>query len=74
MLDAEIEQRNLYGVMVGGQRYLVKVQDERSRRLSLADRSLKRARRRAGDQGAHPWPGRQGAGEPGQAVAEGETL
>ncbi len=34
-------QPNVYGVLVAGARYLVKVQDERSRRLAQADRSLK---------------------------------
>jgi biotin carboxyl carrier protein len=41
VLDPEVEQRNMYGVMVGGLRFLVKVQDERSRRLALVDRSLR---------------------------------
>ena len=41
VLDNDTDQRNFYGVMVGGQRYQVKVQDERSRRLALADRNLK---------------------------------
>ncbi|MDQ1301974.1 MAG: hypothetical protein QG637_1896, partial [Chloroflexota bacterium] len=41
VLDSDTDQRNLYSILVGGQRYQVKVQDERSRRLSLADRNLK---------------------------------
>ena len=41
VLDPDTEGRNVYGVMVEGQRYIVKVQDERSRRLALADRNLK---------------------------------
>jgi biotin carboxyl carrier protein len=41
VLDPEQDPRNTYGVMVSGLRYLVKVQDERSRRLALADRSLR---------------------------------
>jgi biotin carboxyl carrier protein len=41
ILDPSLEQRNSYEVMVSGQRYLVKVQDERSRRLALADRNLR---------------------------------
>ena len=39
LLDPEQDPRNTYGVMVSGLRYLVKVQDERSRRLALADRA-----------------------------------
>jgi biotin carboxyl carrier protein len=41
VLDTETEQRNQYSVMVGGMRFAVKVQDERSRRLALVDRSLR---------------------------------
>ena len=41
VLDPDSDQRAVYGVMVEGQRYIVKVQDERSRRLALADRNLK---------------------------------
>ena len=41
VVDLEGEQRNLYGVMVSGLRYQVRVQDERSRRLALADRNLR---------------------------------
>ncbi len=41
VLDPNTDQRNMYDILVGGQRYLVKVQDERARRLSLADRNLK---------------------------------
>ena len=41
VLDPENEKRNQYDVMVSGLRYQVKVQDERSRRLALVDRSLR---------------------------------
>lgn len=41
VLDTEAEKRNLYTVMVSGLQYDVKVQDERSRRLALVDRSLR---------------------------------
>lgn len=74
VLDAETEQRNMYSVMVGGLRFLVKVQDERSRRLALVDRSL-----RAPDGELHikaPIPGlvvKVPVSE-GQVVAEGDTL
>lgn len=41
VLDTESENRNFYTVMVSGLQYTVKVQDERSRRLALVDRSLR---------------------------------
>jgi biotin carboxyl carrier protein len=74
VLDRESDRRNPYEVMVSGLRYQVKVQDERSQRLALVDRSL-----RAGE-GELPIK----APIPGlvvkvlvasdQEVAEGETL
>ena len=74
MLDPDAEGRNLYDLMVSGVRYSVKVQDERSRRLSLADRSL-----RAPDGELlikAPIPGLivRVSAEPGQQLAEGDTL
>jgi biotin carboxyl carrier protein len=67
-------QPNVYGVLVAGARYLVKVQDERSRRLAQADRSLKPP---AGELMIKaPIPGlvvKVTAG-PGQVVSEGESL
>ena len=42
VLEPDGESATLYGVLVGGTRYVVKVQDERSRRLALADRTLRR--------------------------------
>ncbi len=41
VIDPDADQRNVYDIMVGGQRYQVKVQDERSRRLALVDRNLR---------------------------------
>ncbi len=41
LLDQVGDKRSLYDVMVSGLRYQVKVQDERSRRLALVDRSLR---------------------------------
>lgn len=74
VLDSEGEQRNLSGVMVAGLRYVVKVQDERSRRLALVDRSL-----RAPDGELlikAPIPGLvlRVPVTPDQEVGEGETL
>jgi biotin carboxyl carrier protein len=74
VLDPEAEGRNLYDVLAGGLRYQVKVQDERSRRLSLVDRSL-----RAPDGELlikAPIPGliTRLPVEPGQELAEGDTL
>jgi biotin carboxyl carrier protein len=73
-VEAEGEPRNSYGVLVEGARYAVKVQDERSRRMALADRSLKPP---AGELMIRaPIPGLvvKVAVTPGQEVAEGETL
>jgi len=74
LVEPDHEQRNLYGVFVAGMRYQVKVQDERSRRLALADRSL---RAPAGELAVKaPIPGLvvKVPIVPGQAVGEGETL
>lgn len=74
VLDPENDQRSQYGVMVGGMRFEVKVQDERSRRLALVDRSL-----RAPDGELlikAPIPGLivRVPVSTGQEVAEGDTL
>jgi biotin carboxyl carrier protein len=74
LVEPDYEQRNLYGVLVAGTRYQVKVQDERSRRLALADRTL---RAPAGELAVKaPIPGLvvKVPIVPGQAVVEGETL
>jgi acetyl/propionyl-CoA carboxylase alpha subunit len=74
VLDPAVEERNLYGILVGGERFVVKVQDERSRRLALADRGL---RAPAGELAVKaPIPGLvvKVAVTPGQVVVEGETL
>jgi len=74
VLEPEVDQRNSYGLLVGGLRYLVKVQDERSRRLSLADRSI---RAPAGELAVKaPIPGLvvKVSVTSGQVVAEGEPL
>ncbi len=72
--DPDAEGRGLYDLLVSGMRYPVKVQDERSRRLALADRSL-----RAPTGELHikaPIPGLivKVPVEPGQELAEGDTL
>jgi pyruvate carboxylase subunit B len=67
-------QPNVYSVLVEGARYLVRVQDERSRRLALADRSLKPP---AGELLIKaPIPGLviKIAVAPGQVVKEGDSL
>jgi biotin carboxyl carrier protein len=74
VIEPDPRQRSVYHVLVEGTRYTVKVQDERSRRLSLADRSLK------APQGEvllkAPIPGLiiRVLVEPGQDVSEGEPL
>jgi biotin carboxyl carrier protein len=72
--EGNSNQPNVYGVLVSGARYLVRVQDERSRRLALADRSLKPP---AGELIIKaPIPGLviNVAVTPGQVVAEGDSL
>ncbi len=73
-VEPDDEQRNSYGVLVAGSLYRVSVQDERSRRMALADRSLKPP---AGELIIKaPIPGLvvKVAVQPGQAVVEGDTL
>ena len=73
-VEVEGEPRNSYSVLVEGARYNVKVQDERTRRMALADRSLKPP---AGELMIRaPIPGLvvKVAVMPNQEVAEGETL
>lgn len=74
LLDTETDQRNLYGVTVAGVMYLIKVQDERSRRLALADRGLRAPEGELAIKAPIPGLVVKVAVAPGQAVAEGETL
>jgi biotin carboxyl carrier protein len=74
VLDPDIDQRNVYDVMVGGQRYLVKVQDERSRRLALVDRNLKPPDGELSVKAPIPGLVVKVPVAPGQQVAEGEEL
>lgn len=74
VLDPAVEERALYGVMVGGQRFVVKVQDERSRRLALADRGLAAPEGELAVKAPIPGLVVKVAVTPGQAVSEGETL
>ncbi len=74
VLDSESDQRNLYNILVGGQRYQVKVQDERSRRLSLADRNLKAPDGELVIKAPIPGLVVKVLAAPGQQVAEGEPL
>jgi biotin carboxyl carrier protein len=74
ILDTDADQRNLYGILVGGQRYLVKVQDERSRRLSLADRNLKPPEGELVIKAPIPGLVVKVMVAPGQQVVEGESL
>ncbi len=74
LLDADTGQRNTYGVMVGGLRYMVKMQDERTRRLSLASRAIKATDVELAIKAPIPGLVVRVAVEPGQAVLEGDTL
>lgn len=74
VLDSDTDQRNLYSILVGGQRYQVKVQDERSRRLSLADRNLKAPEGELVIKAPIPGLVVKVLAAPGQQVVEGEPL
>jgi biotin carboxyl carrier protein len=74
VLDTDIQQRNAYGVMVSGLRYVVLVQDERSRRLAIADRSLRAPEGELAIKAPIPGLVVKIMVVPGQDVAEGETL
>jgi biotin carboxyl carrier protein len=74
VVDPDAEERNVYGVMVSGLRYEVRVQDERSRRLALADRSLRAPEGELAVKAPIPGLVVKTLVSPGQGVAEGETL
>jgi biotin carboxyl carrier protein len=74
VLDPDLEGRNLYDVLAGGLRYQVKVQDERSRRLSLVDRSLRAPDGELAIKAPIPGLIVRLPVEPGQELAEGDTL
>lgn len=82
VLDPEGEQRNtgavsarsVYGVMVSGRRYVVRVQDERSRRLALADRSLRAPEGELAVKAPIPGLIVRVVVTSGQSVMEGETV
>jgi biotin carboxyl carrier protein len=73
-VEAESGMRGQFDVLVSGTRYVVKVQDERARRLTGAERKAQPA---AGESSVRaPIPGLivKVLVTPGQVVAEGETL
>ena len=74
VLDPDVEKPGAYGVMTGGLRFVVKVQDERSRRLALVDRSLRPPDGELLIKAPIPGLVIGVAVEPGQEVAEGDTL
>jgi biotin carboxyl carrier protein len=73
-VDQDGEQHNTYGVMVSGLRFEVRVQDERSRRLALADRSLRAPEGELAIKAPIPGLVVRTLVSPGQGVTEGETL
>jgi biotin carboxyl carrier protein len=73
-LDVDTEQRNIYRVMVSGLQYVVLVQDERSRRLAIADRSLRAPEGELAIKAPIPGLVVKILVAPGQDVADGETL
>lgn len=74
LLDTESEKRNFYTVMVSGLQYTVKVQDERSRRLALVDRSLRPSEGELLIKAPIPGLVVKVPVAVGQEVTEGETL
>lgn len=74
VLDPDSDKQGVYGVMTGGLRYVVKVQDERSRRLALVDRALRPPDGELLIKAPIPGLVVRVAVEIGQEVAEGEPL
>jgi biotin carboxyl carrier protein len=74
VLDPATDQRSVYDILVGGRRYLVKVQDERDRRLALADRNLKAPEGELVVRAPIPGLIVKVLVAPGQEVGEGEPL
>jgi biotin carboxyl carrier protein len=74
VLDPDDNAHTTYGVMTGGLRYIVKVQDERSRRLALVDRSLRPPDGELLIKAPIPGLVVKAPVQPGQEVAEGDTL
>ena len=74
VLDPDSEAHTTYSVMTGGVRYLVKVQDERSRRLALVDRSLRPPDGELLIKAPIPGLVVKVPAQPGQEVREGDTL
>jgi len=74
VLDPEIDSHTTYRVMTRGMQYVVRVQDERSRRLALVDRSLRPPDGELPIKAPIPGLVVKMAVQPGQEVAEGDTL
>jgi biotin carboxyl carrier protein len=68
------ERGDHYSIIVAGRRYLVRVQDERSRRLSQADRSVRVPDGELSIKAPIPGLVVRVLVEPGRPVVEGETL
>jgi biotin carboxyl carrier protein len=73
-VEGDSDQRNTYNVLVEGTRYDVKVLDERTRRLSLADRSLKPPPGELSIRAPIPGLVVKVTVTPGQTIGEGETV
>ncbi len=74
VLDPESESHSTYRVMTRGLQYVVRVQDERSRRLALVDRNLRPPDGELLIKAPIPGLVVKIAVQPGQEVAEGDTL
>lgn len=74
VLNEVDDLHDVYAVMVGGLRYTVRVQDERSRRLASVDRTLRPPDGELLIKAPIPGLVVKVAVEAGQSVAEGDTL
>ncbi len=74
VLDPENEGHSTYRVMTRGMQYVVRVQDERSRRLALVDRNLRPPDGELLIKAPIPGLVVKIPVQPGQEVAEGDTL
>jgi pyruvate carboxylase subunit B len=74
LLETAAERSDLYPVIVSGRRYVVRVQDERSRRLAQADRRIHVSDAEQALKAPIPGLVVKVLVEAGQEVQEGETL
>lgn len=74
LMDPENDSHSTYRIMTRGLQYVVRVQDERSRRLALVDRNLRPPDGELLIKAPIPGLVVKAPVQPGQEVAEGDTL